>query len=245
MCALHPQQNVFFFMDWIRDALGMGGAGGGDKPPPPKRDPHDDRSVGEKSAALERALRAQIGALEDELEEVTEEFQAAMKKRDQRTAKVKLLRKKAIENELRQKNGLMANVNTTKKGVHSAAANQQQGLLMREAADEIQTLNAQTEQLDLEGAMDDLKEGIADTMDFSDQLSEPILGEGELAASMGMGAESLDEEMERLMREQEEMEAVEALSQVLPVPITTGGSRHGTQQGTGTTSNNKNKSTGN
>ena len=223
--------------------MGMGGADGGDKPPPPKRDPHDDRSVGEKSAALERALRAQIGALEDELEEVTEEFQAAMKKRDQRTAKTKLLRKKAIENELRQKTGLMANVNTTKKGVHSAAANQQQGLLMREAADEIQTLNAQTEQLDLEGAMDDLKDGIAETMDFSDQLSEPILGEGELAASIGMGAETRDEEMERLMREQEEMEAVEALSQALPVPTTatTGGGR----QGTGTTSNNKNKSTGN
>ena len=207
-------------MDWVRGVLGMGeqSGGGGDKPPPPRRTQDDDRPVSQRGAELERALRVQIGGLKYELDETKEELQAAMRARDQKTARIKLLRKKALENEIRQKEGLLANVSTTKKGVVSAKANQEQGLLMREAADEIQYLNRQTEQLDLEGAVDDLKEGIAETLDTTDLLSEPIMGEGELAASMGFQEETVDEELERMMRQQAEEDALDTLGQALPVP---------------------------
>lgn len=209
-------------MESIRSFLGMGSSSSssrGGEERNNRRTPKNVRAHEKPDAAkLQRSMKMQLDSKRDELEEVQENKAKAVRARNKAQINSLILKERALKREINVLTGKLSNQNMTQSVLTSAQSNYEQGILTREAADEISALNQQTEDLDLEEAVDDLKDGALETLKYSDMLAEPIFGEADLIGSMGMGDEMVDDEMERLIQEQEELEATEATVGLPSVP---------------------------
>lgn len=221
-------------MDALRSFLGMGAGDSAPAPAPVYRG-GNGKTFSERADALARAQAMQLAMKQDELEEVDAGIEAAKGARD-RTALARLIaRKRQLAREIQNLSGRLANVRVQSRTALTAEANLEQARLTAEAAQEIQYLNRQAESIDIDGAVDDLQEGVADTMEYSDRLAEPL-------DTGGFNLETVDEEIDRLMRNQEEAEATEAMRGAPSVPATPvrgpgggGGPKGGGQKAAGVT----------
>jgi hypothetical protein len=156
----------------------------------------------------------QLAGKQDELDEVNEDISAAMGARDKTSMATLIVRKRQLTREIANLNGKLANVRVQSRTALDAEANLEQAKLTAEAAYEIQHLNRQAEGIDIDAVVDDLQDGVADTMEYSNRLAEP------LDASGGYDMETVDEEMERLMREQDDGEAATVMQWAPKAPTT-------------------------
>jgi len=206
-------------MDSARYWLGIGAA------PAPVKKPNavverrkkaaSEVPLEKRLASITRAQELQLEQRQDELEEVEQELQAALKKKDTATAKLKLKRKNELKAEITSIGGKHANTRAQLNVQQTANNNLEQALLVQEGATELKGAVEAIEEIKLEDAIDDIKDRAAELKVHDDLLSSSMFGD-----LTGVNEEDVDEELAAMMRQQEEERIAAQLEQMGSVPTT-------------------------
>lgn len=176
-------------MDYVRNLFGMNTEY---RPPPRKRADPTEKPHMERIGELIDTHEMNLAIKQDELEEVKEELKHAIDTRDRSAAGVKLQRKKQLERELQILQGKIGNLRQQMSVTGNAQANLEHARLAREGADELQSLAQEAEALNLQEAMDDLRNGMEDVNVFDTVLSDPLTTQDQMVQL------ELDDELDAL-----------------------------------------------
>ncbi len=136
--------------------------------------PHHERL---KLAITTQTL--QIGQLQEDVDELNEKIQLAAAANDRRSAGVHIAERKRIQLDIDTRQKKLANTRAQLQAIETANANLEQGLLMREGADELKSAVEAMDTIDLNGAVDDMQEAASMVNEHNDRLTDPIFGGGE------------------------------------------------------------------
>lgn len=191
------------WISWARDKIGMSDGtsdeyyyrGNEDD------DAYDMRRLEADRSALLRTQRLQLAQLQDELEEVQELVTVAVKKKDQNAAYKHLERKSILEEEIETLEGKIQNQEYLQKQVNDAHQNRDQARIMEAGSKQMETIVKQTEQIDLDSTLDRYEDMSRTTSDMNKRLAKPMRRGG---TNQTRRKEAIDNELERLMQEQED-----------------------------------------
>jgi len=213
-------------MQWVQSIFGLQDTSVGSAPPPRANARHvqDFERRREQGGAtnqerLESAIRTnemRADMLEDEIEELKEELQEKLAVQNRTGARSVLQKIKQKENQLKIQRGKLLNLQTQLDTLGQAHGNLEQAYLTREGADELGALTGHMAQLDVEGAMEDLREGHDEVQDTSQLLAEPLFQDGEWNPDTN---ETIDEELDRMMNRAGDEQKV-SLINAMPKPPT-------------------------
>lgn len=189
-------------MDWLRSAIGL-------QAPPPssksnatldryRQTPHEERS--------EKFVRAQmmrIEMLKEELKDEESDTRAAVARGDRVAAQQHLTRAKKARLELQTLQKKHDNMMQTQGAILNAHSNVAQGLLVQESAAELESAVNALEEIDFKSAVDALQDAAAVMEEHDIRLTEPIF-------SNNVVEYEVEDELERLMQEHQEREALAA-----------------------------------
>ena len=204
------------WISWARGKVGM--ADGGDEGYEMDQDSYDMRELESKRSALLRTQKLQLAQLEDEYEEIQEELQVAVKKKDQNTALKHLTRKQELEDDIATLQGKIENQEYLQKAVSDAHQNRDQVQLMQAGAKEMETIVKQTERIDIDGVVDRYEDASRITNTHSQRLAKPIKRGG--ATGRMRRQNDVKDELDRLMQEDADRNTAE-LDSMPSVPTTT------------------------
>lgn len=136
------------------------------------------RSDTERLAALERAQKVQLGALQEEFEEITAELKAIDISKHRQLAMKKLQERKRIEAEMDMLSKKLANTRGQLKIVQNAKSNLEQSVAIKEGAVELQAVAMAIEQLDMQQSVDDIQEAVAELNEHERVLTMPLFATG-------------------------------------------------------------------
>jgi hypothetical protein len=212
-------------MDWIRSAIGIQTAA------PPVKKPNstleryrrdaEHTSHEERSEKFARAQMMRMQMLKEELKDEEADVKAAVARKDRVAAQHHLTRAKKVRLELQTLQKKHDNMMQTQGAIQNANSNVAQGLLVQESAAELESAVHALEEIDLDGAMDTLQDSAAIMEEQDTRLTEPIFG-----SNIDVEYE-VDDELDRLMQEQEERDALAATSNLPDVVLPSAGGNSG------------------
>lgn len=193
-------------MDWIRSSV----LGISDPTPPPRKpnavlerhkNDSQTKSYDERAQALVRAQNIKIEMKQQELDEETQLCQQAVKCRDQVNAKRHLMRVNFLKKELatlRAKNNNLAQTGTK---ISEANQNVAQALLVKDGADELEGAVNAMEEINLDDAVDKLRDNVGIVQEHDNLLSEDLFGEKIYIE------DEVDDQLAAMMQQQQEEDA--------------------------------------
>jgi flagellin-specific chaperone FliS len=213
-------------MDWLRSAIGIAPA----TPSSQQRKPNatleryrNDTSHEERSEKFARAQLMRIDMLKEELRDEEADAKAAVARKDRVAAQQHLMRAKKVRSELQTLQKKHDNMRQTQGAIQNANSNVAQGVLVQEGAAELESAVNALEEIDWDAAVDALQEAASVMEEHDTRLTEPIFNNGGVVDEY-----EVDEELDRMMQEQEERDALAATANLPdihhatpPVPDTT------------------------
>lgn len=184
-------------MEWFRNAIGLTTASF----PTEKNEPPKSTSI-QDAAALLRKKRLDLSMLREDIRELNAEIEEAGDQGNARLATEKIQRRNQLEKEARLLEGQIRNHESVHRTISNASANKEQALLMRDGANQLDSIVNETEKIDLDDIVDRLQDGAAQTHDFSSRLSEPLFS---FDANLFNGdGQDVDDEVAKLMQRKAE-----------------------------------------
>ena len=206
-------------MDWLRSAIGIQTASPHATAKPNStleryRRDAEHTTHEERSEKFARAQMMRMQMLKEELKDEEADVKAAVARKDRAAAQHHLTRAKKVRLELQTLQKKHDNMMQTQGAIQNAQSNVAQGLLVQESASELESAVNALEEIDLDSAVDTLQDSVAIMEDHDTRLTEPIFG-----SNVDVEYE-VDDELDRLMQEQEERDALAATANLPDVAAT-------------------------
>lgn len=200
-------------MDWFRNAIGLTTASY-PQSQPQITSTRPEANAQENSATLLRKKKLQLGTLKDDIEDLQREIEEAGDAGNTTLAASKIQRRNQLQKEARLLEGQIRNHEDTQRVIENASANREQALLMRNGANQLDSIVNETERIDLDEIVDTMQDAAARTQDFSSRLSEPLF------SSDAYASDDVNEEVKLLMeRKADEKTATSHISAYSPKVI--------------------------
>jgi len=208
-------------MDWLRSAIGIAPAtsSSSQKPNATLERYRNDTSMSheERSEKFARAQLMRIDMLKEELRDEEADAKVAVARKDRVAAQQHLMRAKKVRSELQTLQKKHDNMRQTQGAIQNANSNVAQGVLVQQGAAELENAVNALEEIDLDAAVDALQEAAGMMEEHDTRLTEPIFSNGGIVDEY-----EVDEELDRMLQEQEERDAIEATASLPDVhaPVT-------------------------
>ena len=200
-------------MEWFRNAIGLTAA----TFPAEKNEPPKSTST-QDAVALLRKKKLDLSMLREDIRELNAEIEEAGDQGNTRVATEKIQKRNQLEKEARILEGQIRNHESVHRTISNASANKEQALLMRDGANQLDSIVNDTEKIDLDDIVDRLQDGAAQTHDFSSRLSEPLFSSD--ADLFNGDGQDVDDEVAKLMqRKAEEKTAGLSSPKVIPSKV--------------------------
>lgn len=207
------------FMDWIRSALGVTptlastAASSKNKVVQRHYAKAEEESHEDRAAKFARAQALRIRLKERERADLKDQVDECVRVRDVNRGKQLHLQLKQVDQELAAMRAKHENVSRTGQVIRNANANLEQALLVKESADELEQATQAMQEIDLDTAVDKLRDGVDEVREHDTLLCEPIFGDVILE-------EEADDEFDQMVRERDERQAMQvempSVTDVLP-----------------------------
>lgn len=201
-------------MDWLRQTIGLEA-----RPPPRKpnqalerRRGADERSHAERLAAQVHDMRVRVRVAEAECADLKEEARADLREGNRVAAQSKLAEAKVLAQQAQQNRSKLRNLEQQQSRIQTANANLDQALLVDEGATELQDAVDAMEQIDLEDAVDRVRDASDRVGDHDDLLTKPMFRD------LLVDPDEVDDELAR-MEAQMADEALMGISNPPPPPV--------------------------
>ncbi len=191
-------------MDWVRYQLGITEAPKAAKKPHAALERHmsDTTPHDQRTANLELAMTRQVGMLNAQLADLQETIAASPA--GSAAMRQALVDKQRVTKELVAAQNKLANVRAQRNVTTTAAANIEHALLVKQGADELESIQTAMEQLDTESDVDRIREAADELKAHDDTLATPIFGDV-------VDDDDVEAQMAAIQAEREEREAAERL----------------------------------
>lgn len=176
-------------MDWFRTKIGL-------QEPTPSQPPPSEQPPPIDPAKLLRAQRQKLKQKEEELTQVSQEFEDALESGDVPLQRSKLQRKRDLDAEIRQLRGKIANQATVADTLSTAEADLQQAHVLKSGAEQLGKTVHATKELEIEQVVSDYQVNAKNVHEFGSLLSEPLF-----SSSAQEDGEDIEEELARMQEE--------------------------------------------
>lgn len=196
-------------MDWARNMLGV--TSEADKKyqqeqlKKKKQPQRRQKSSEETRADAERLIKKKemdLMILQAERQEICDEIalESSKKVKSAKILGAKLKQRALKDKEIERLAQNIDNLRFTQKNIDEASANLEQATIMKDSAAQIGELVEETEAIDLDGIVDDVRDGVERNQEYSNRLSEPIFSQAiDSDDEVGEGDVSLKDELAMLM----------------------------------------------
>ena len=197
-------------MDWLRSAIGIQSAVPQSSSSKPNatleryRRDAEHTSHEERSEKFARAQMMRLQMLKEELKDEEDSTRAAVARGDRASAQQHLIRAKKVRLEVQTLQKKHDNMMQTHGAIQNAHSNVAQGMLVQESAMELESAVKALEEIDLDSAVDMLQDAATVMEEHDTRLTEPIFGTDAIIE------DEVDDELDRLMQEQQERDAMAA-----------------------------------
>lgn len=143
-----------------------------------KQQAAQERPHHERLALSIKAQQLQLSQLQEDVDELNDKIKLAVEANDRTSAGTHLAERKRIQADIEMRKKKLANTRGQLQQIETANANIEQGLLMREGAQELKSAVEAMETIDLDGAVADMQDAAATVNEHNERLTENIFDDG-------------------------------------------------------------------